>query len=205
MKKIISILVLLTVSSCSFFKKSSPGPLDITEVNPNKMTALTKKHLIKLTRTYDLTPFLYSREVKIESYVTPRSHPVITLNTRSASSPEKILSKLLHEEFHWWAVANPEKTDAAIAELKEKFPRIHGYDEILINKSTYLHLGICWLEYKALEKYIGEEKAKAVITDIMKVDKVYPRIYAMVLRKQSEIGAILQKNSLVPPALKGNI
>ena len=201
MKKIFLILVLLLAFSCSSKKSESQGPFEITEIHPNKMTALTRRHLVKLSKEHDLTPFLYTNKIQIESFVTPRSHPVLTLNTRSAKSPDKVLAKLLHEEFHWWAVNHTENMDKAIAELEAKFPKIPGQDELLHDRSTYLHLAICWLEYKAVAKYLGEERALAVMNDTIKVDKIYPRIYAHVLKRHKDIETILRKNKLIPPAI----
>ncbi|HXH73413.1 MAG TPA: hypothetical protein VNJ08_00500 [Bacteriovoracaceae bacterium] len=201
MIKFLSISLLLLSLSCSLFKKKSEGPLEITEIHPNQMTAMTKKHLIKISKTHNLTPFLYTKEIRIESYVTPRSHPVLTLNTSAANSPDKILATFLHEQFHWWVLLHREKTQKAVDELREKFPTIPGSDEIIDDRTTYLHLAICWLEYKAIKKYLGEERAAKVIEDAIKVEKIYPRIYSLMMKRSKDIELILKKYSLIPKQL----
>ncbi|HXH32415.1 MAG TPA: hypothetical protein VNJ01_16570 [Bacteriovoracaceae bacterium] len=201
MKNIFLPLLFLILASCSSHRIKQEGPLEITEIHPNKMTALTHKHLVQLSRKHDLSPFLYTTKVQIESFVTPRSHPVLTLNTRSAKSPDKVLAVLLHEEFHWWATSNSANTDRAISDLKAKYPKIPGQDELLDDRSNYLHLVICWLEYKAVVKFLGEERALTVINETIKTDKIYPLIYTQVLKHQKDIETILKKHKLIPKAL----
>ena len=104
MKTLILIFSLFALFSCSLSnpKRAIGNDLEITEINPNQWTALTKKNMLMLTKDYDLEPFLFTKKINIQSRVIPHSHPILTLNTRNAEFPLKILSTWLHEEFHWF-------------------------------------------------------------------------------------------------------
>lgn len=174
--------------------------IEITEVNPNRLTALTKQNLFHLAKVYDLKPFLFTKKIQIQSYVVPHSHPVLTLNTRNAERPHQLLSTWLHEEFHWWTTQKKTETDQAIRDLKKIWPAIPvgGAPNV---PSTYLHLVICYLELRALENYLGKKDSRAVINQHIQVDKLYPWIYTQVLKKREIIARIVKKNKLLPPPL----
>lgn len=167
--------------------------IEITEVNPNRLTALTKQNLFHLAKVYDLKPFLFTKKIQIQSYVVPHSHPVLTLNTRNAEKPNLLLSTWLHEELHWWTTQKKTETDLAMKELKKIWP-----DN---TSSTNLHLIVCYLEMRALEHYLGKKDARAVLTQHIRVDKLYPWIYTQVLQKRQLIERIVKKNKLLPPPL----
>lgn len=177
-----------------------PSGLVVEEVNPNKWTGITKQNLYHLAQVYDLSPFLFTKKVRIESQVVPHSHPVLTLNTRNAEKPKKILATFLHEQLHWWINQNPKNTEAAVLELKKIYPQApvttsEGKD------STHLHLLVCYLELRSLEFYLGNKEARDIITSVMKQDKIYPWIYYQVLYKDFAIKAIAEKHKLVPSPL----
>lgn len=195
MKRFLLILFTLSLFSCSTEtpKRVYEDVIEITEINPNRLTALTKQNLFHLAKVYDLKPFLYTKKIQVQSYVIPHSHPVLTLNTRNAEKPNQLLSTWLHEEFHWWTTANKNEVDRAIAELKKTYPKI--------NHSSYLHLIVCYLEHKALVHYLGKQEAHEVINGLVEVDKIYPWIYGQVLQKNKSIGDVLKKHKLIPPPL----
>ena len=178
----------------------TPSGLKITEVGPNKWTALTKQNLFHLAQVYDLTPVLFTKEVNIQSKVIPKSHPVLTLNTRNAEHPKRLLSSFLHEQLHWWAVMNNEKMNLAVKELKKIYPTAPITKGSGPN-STYTHLIICYLEYRTLAYYLGEKESREVISVIMKKDKIYPWIYFQVLNKAFAIKKVVQKHQLLPPPI----
>lgn len=138
--------------------------LDIEEINPNELTALTRDSLISYCQQYDLSEFLFTKKVQISSDGSSQSHPVLTLSTRSAAYPERILSTFLHEQFHWWVVGlNDDDFKSAMLELKELYPELPAEGVSHSVFSTYLHLIICWLEFTATSKYLGELEAEKVI------------------------------------------
>lgn len=205
MKLFILFLLLgtLTIGCASKSDVDHPSGLKVEEINPDKWTALTKQNLLHLAQVYDLRPFLFSKNIRIQTKVIPESHPVITLNTRNAERPQKLLANFLHEELHWWTSMNPVAVEGAINELKKIYPKApktlsYGQD------GTYLHLIICFLEYRALQYYLGKKEAREIITSLMKKDKVYPWIYYQVLNKDYAIRKIVLKHKLLPPPLPQN-
>ena len=174
--------------------------LKVTEIQPNKWTALTKQNLFQLAQVYDLAPVLFTKEIQIQSKVVPKSHPVLTLNTRNAEHPKRLLSSFLHEQLHWWAVINNDKMNHAIKELRKIYPKAPMTRSSGPN-STYIHLIVCYLEYRTLAFYLGEKESREVISVIMKKDKIYPWIYYQVLNKNFAIKKIVQKYTLLPPPI----
>lgn len=180
--------------------KPHPSGLDVTEINANKWTALTKQNLLHLSQVYDLAPFLFTKKVHIESKVIPHSHPVLTLNTRYAEHPNRILSTFLHEELHWWLSKNQKTTDAAVKALKKMYPKAPVTKSMGAN-STFIHLLVCELELRALTFYIGKTEARKILEHIMTKDKIYPWIYRQVLYRNDPIKKIVKKFKLAPPPL----
>lgn len=173
--------------------------IEITEINPNRLTALTKQNLFHLAKVYDLKPFLYTKKIHVQSYVVPHSHPTLTLNTRNAEKPHRQLATWLHEEFHWWAEMKPQEIKKSIQDFKKLYPKLPA-GGAHNDHSTYLHLTICYLEYRALVYFLGQRHALKVLADIVKNDKIYPWIYDQVLTNP-EIGKIVRKHKLLPPPL----
>lgn len=201
MRLFLLIIFILSLFSCSSEqpKRIYEDVIEITEINPNRLTAVTKQNLFHLAKVYDLKPFLYTKKIHVQSYVIPHSHPTLTINTRNVDRPHHLLATWLHEEFHWWAVEKNAETEKAIADLKKVFPKIPagGANN---ERSSYLHLMICYLEYRSLIHFLGAKEAKRVIDETIKDGKVYPWIYNEVLTNP-EIGKIVQKHKLIPAPL----
>lgn len=202
MKVCLLILISIFIWSCSSKKAQDlhPSGLVVHEIEPNKWTLITKQNLLHLAQVYDLSPFLYTKKVNIQSKVIPHSHPVLTLNTRNAENPKKILATFLHEELHWWMDKNSKNTDLAILELKKIYPKAPVVNPKMKN-STWLHLMVCYLELQALEFYLGKKEARGLVTNTMKKDKIYPWVYYQVLYKDFAIKKIVEKHKLIPPIL----
>jgi hypothetical protein len=84
-------------------------------------TALEQRGQAQLERllgTYDLSPWLFTRAVRIESYVIPHSHPVLTLNTRYLDNDTAQVATFIHEQLHWFLVQREAPADSALAELR---------------------------------------------------------------------------------------
>jgi hypothetical protein len=203
MKLFSLILIILSFFGCATQappKRVYEEVIEITEINPNRLTALTKQNLFHLAKVYDLKPFLYTKKIHIQSFVVPHSHPVLTLNTRNAEKPQQLLSSWLHEEFHWWTSSKSADTLLAIADLKKTWPKVEAGAAADI-QSTYLHLIVCYLEYRSLVHFLGEGPAKDLIGSLAAKDKIYPWIYMQVLQKENVISAIVKKHNLLPPPL----
>jgi hypothetical protein len=199
--KLIIFSILLYLTSCASIRiEEHPSGLEVKEIYPSKSTALTKQNLLQLAQVYDLSPFFYTKEVYIQSRTVSHSHPKLVLNTRNAEHPKKLLSSFLHEELHWWFTQNRPQTLFAIKELKKIYPnapvtKSNGPD------STYVHLMVCYLEFRAVSFYLGKTEGRKVISDIMKKDKLYPWIYYQVLNKDFAIKKVVEKYKLVPSVL----
>lgn len=175
--------------------------IEITEIGPNRRTAIAKQNLFHLAKIYDLKPFLFTKKIHIQSYVVPHSHPVLTLNTRHAELPNQLLSTWLHEEYHWWLSLHAQETDAAVREFRKLYPKVPSH----VNGSThssYLHLAICYLEYQTLVHFLGESEARKIIHVIQEKDNIYPWIYTQVLKNDGKIHDVLSRHHLLPPPLK---
>lgn len=195
------LLFILVICGCaSKIEDEHPSGLNIVEIKPNKWTFIMKQNMLQLAQVYDLTPFLFTKTIHIESQVIPHSHPILTLNTRNAEKPKKILATWMHEELHWWMEKNPKATADAIKELKKIYPQAPK-GQGASQDSTYLHLLVCYLEMRTLALYVGEKEARTIIEEIMKKDKIYPWIYYQVLYKNFAIKKLLKKHKLVPPPL----
>lgn len=201
MKFIALLMILISLIGCASKKlEEHPSGLEIIEVTPNKWTSITKQNLLHLAQVYDLSPFLYTKKIQIQPQVKSHSHPVLTLNTRHAENPKKILSTFLHEELHWWLASQKKETSEALRELKKVYPDA-PLNQGATKDSTWLHLIVCYLELKSLSFYIGEKEARGVIYSLMKKDQIYPWVYFQVLNKDFAIKSIVAKNKLLPPPL----
>ncbi len=177
--------------------------LDIKEVKPSKWTALVKQNILHLAQIYDLSPFLYTKDIMIQSEGNTHSLPMLTIDTRNAEKPHKLLAQLLHEEFHHWARLEKVRIDLAVKELKKIYKTLPK-GEKKNPTNTYHHLIICYLEFKALSSFLGRKPASILIIETMKKDKMYPWVYGEVLRNGQAIEKIMARNNLLPSSLKNN-
>lgn len=199
--KILTFLLLAILSGCATSPQApiiADDVMSITEVNPNKWTALTRQNLEHLVQIYDLRPILFTKKIFIESRVIPHSHPNLTLNTRYAEYPKKLLSVFVHEQLHWWAGLKKNDMDKAILEMKKVFPVLPKEGLAKDPESTYLHLVICFLEYKAMIHYLEKKEANKILKDFIQVDKIYPWIYTQVYLKYKTLDPIINKYNLSP-------
>jgi hypothetical protein len=158
----------------------------------------TKDQLERLLRTYDIQQWIFTKSILIDDTAIPHSHPVLSLSTRHIKDDELLLSTFIHEQFHWWASANNDATQKSIAELRAMFPKVPvGAPEGAVDEnSTYLHLVVCYLEYRAMRELLGEFKSRQIM-DFWATDH-YTWIYRTVLEKPREISTVLFKYKLLP-------
>lgn len=155
-------------------------------------TVLLLKDLI---RKYDISDYIFTDKVVVESGVIPHSHPVLTVNTRHNKNIERLFLCFLHEQIHWFAEKNESRTNAAIEDLRIAFPDIpKGPPEGARDEfSSYLHLVINWLEMRAAKKYLGDRHASEVLATM----DVYPGIYKIVVAEEAAIEKVLQRHALI--------
>lgn len=174
--------------------------VEVTEINPDRQTALTKQNFFQLVQIYDISPFLYTSRISIENKVPPRSHPALTLNTKYASSPHKLLAQWLHQEFHWWANSHPGNIRKAILDLKQLYPQVPTTSQET-EKLVYLHFIINYLELRSLEKYLGHKEALKVMREMMKEENHYLWVYQTVIMQSETVKKVIHANKLLPPGL----
>ncbi|MCE7993281.1 MAG: hypothetical protein HEP71_14945 [Roseivirga sp.] len=147
----------------------------------------------EILNKYDLTKWVFTDKIIIEAFAIPHSHPVLTLNTKPQSQDE-LLSTFLHEQIHWYVDENKSSEQKAIAEFKKKYKNVpFGNREGAKDEySTYLHLIVCYLEFKSMVDLVGEERAEKVMRDT----NHYTWIYETVLKDRKSIGKTLAKNKL---------
>lgn len=197
MKKIIFLLCIVVFLNIISLAQNK---IEIALKNGTQAEIQTKEQLQKLLKTYDLSKWTFTNSIVIDEKSIPHSHPVLTLHTRHLKDDELLLSTYIHEQFHWFLAQKDKETDEAIKELRVLFPKVPvgfpegGRDE----KSTYLHLLVCYLEYQADKELLGELKAKQIM-DFWSTDH-YTWIIKTVLERQRDIFNIMSKHKLLPPA-----
>jgi hypothetical protein len=64
-----------------------------------------------------------------------------------------------------------------------------------------LHIAVCWLEFRALKKYLGPDRA----VDIVRKREHYKWIYQTVMKDEDIIESVMVEqgiNTVIPPAPK---
>lgn len=159
----------------------------VTRHNAPEEVAL-KARVEAVVVRYQLGKWLYTKDIRIDKDAwPPHSHPVLTLGVRKAMPDDDLylVGSLLHEQFHWHMVLNskfmPDETRALV---QAKFPGLDprqpkgSGDE----SSTYNHVLVCYMEYKALAGIFGEAAALSAI----KSHPFYTGIYALIADKQNQ-------------------
>ena len=199
MKKILVHIISFVLLGQLVIAQTAPAQLEITLKNNDQREQQTKQQLQRLLSTYDVSNWMFTRKVVIESgSVIPHSHPVLTLSTRHLKDDELLLSTFVHEQLHWYLVEKFKETEEAYKELRSMFPKVPvGFPEgAKDEESTYKHILVCYLEYQAVRVLLGELKAKQVM-DFWAVDH-YTWIYKTVLEREREIVTLMRKHKLFP-------
>ncbi len=156
-----------------------------------------RKQLVRLIEEYglDIDRWIFTDKVLIQSYEIPHSHPVLTLNTQYLDNDQEQLATFLHEQIHWYADIESNKTEEIIDVFKKMYPTVPvGKGEGARSEySTYLHLMVCWLEFDAVRKLIDEETARSLLAD----KSYYRWIYKKVLEDTESIGKVLHEHEMV--------
>ena len=172
--------------------------LEIALKRGSKGEEETKDQLQRLIKTYDLAKWTFTNSILIDEEAIPHSHPILTLSTRHVKDDELLLSTFVHEQAHWFLTQNQKATEDAKKELRAMFPKVpikppEGASD---EESTYLHLIVIYLEYRADRELVGELKARQIM-EFWATDH-YTWIYKTVLERPRDIGNIAFKHKLVP-------
>ncbi len=172
---------------------ASPVTIDLAHGSPREQQ--TKATLEQVLAAYDLKEYTFTRRVVIDQAAVNHAIPVLTLNTRFASSPDDLLSSYVHEQLHWHTGGGQSpRQQAAVAELRRMYPGApvglpEGAETAF---STYGHLVVCYLEIVADRKLLGAERTAAVIAR----KGHYTWIYATVLRDERKIATVVDRHRL---------
>lgn len=170
-------------------------PLEITLASGSELESQARDQLLRLLAQFDLDPWRFTGRVRIETGAIPHSHPVLTLNTRYVDRDHLALCTYLHEQIHWWVSARDQQREAAIAEAHERWPEVPVLPEGARSiYSTYLHLAVCSLEYRALAELLGEATAREILGD----RPFYTWIYRVILDEPEWFDRWLARHDLIP-------
>jgi hypothetical protein len=189
-------LPLIALFLCS--GASAQTAIEISLKKNSKAEQQTKEQLQRLLKTYDLTKWIFTKSIEIDEEAIPHSHPVLTLSARHVKDDELLLSTFVHEQAHWFLTQNDKNAEAAKKELRILFPNVpvafpEGAND---ENSSYLHLIVIYLEYRAGRELLGELKARQVM-EFWATDH-YTWIYKTVLGRPRDIGNIALKYKLIP-------
>lgn len=181
------------------------APIEIRLQHGDVAETQTRDQLLRLLKTYDVDPWIFTRTVIIDSSpkTIPHSHPVLTLSVRHLKDDDLLLSTFVHENLHHFLAQNRERTEAAKKELRAVFPKVPvGYpDGADSEDSGYEHLIVTYLEYRADKELLGELRAFTVFEFWTKDH--YRWIYNRIFEDGYQIGPIVRKNGLIPGAPGG--
>ncbi|MGH9796261.1 MAG: hypothetical protein ACRD5G_15955 [Candidatus Acidiferrales bacterium] len=123
---------------------------------------------------------------------------MLTLNTRYLDNDLWQLSTYVHEQLHWFISDRQQALRKATDDLRKGYPDVpKGPPEgARDERSTYLHLLVCYLEYDGLQQIVGPETARAQIEKL--ADHHYKWVYRTVLKDGEKIRTILERHKLMP-------
>lgn len=186
-------IITLFITFCSLSAMAQSPEITFTTKNDTDPEKAVIPRVQEILDKYDLSKWVFTDKIIIEAFAIPHSHPVLTLNTKPQSQDE-LLSTFIHEQLHWYVDENKDSELKAIADFKKEYKNVpHGNREGAKDEySTYLHLIVCYLEFKSMAMLVGEERAEKV----MRETNHYTWIYETVLKDRDLIGKIIASNKL---------
>jgi len=151
-----------------------------------------------LLAEYDVSKWIFTREILIEEGAIPHSRPILTISPRNFSDELLFLSTFLHEQIAWFLYSGEHLRgiNLAIGELRQLYPEapVGGTEEGAKDEdSNYRHLISNFLEFSAMVEVVGEELAVAT----MERKDHYIWVYETVLSDADKIEEIAQKYDLI--------
>ncbi len=180
--------MLLMLSALVSLPAFAAQTLNVVSVNNDPKELALKVRVEQVVKKYKLEKWLYTGKIHIDKNVwPPHSHPVLTLGVRDVPADDDLYlaGLLLHEQFHWNMVLNAKFMPAeTAARTKVKFPSLNPNAPKGAGgeTSTYNHVLVCYMEYKALASVFGEEAARKAL----KALPFYTDIYALVSDRKNQ-------------------
>jgi hypothetical protein len=186
---------LAAIALCATLPPAAAAQVTIELASNTGLEQRGREQLERLLRTHDLSPWYFTRTVRIESHVIPHSHPVLTLNTRWLQNDTAQVATFIHEQLHWFLVEREAATEAAIADLRRMFPEVPAQkpEGAKDEESTYLHLLVCTLELDGTARIFGEAAARRTL----EAWKHYTWVYRQVLDRPEALRQVLRSHGLV--------
>jgi hypothetical protein len=164
----------------------------VSLVNGSPDEARTRVRLLALLGRYNLTKWQFTDQIQIEDEVAAHSHPVLTMNTRNADDDALLLAVYIHEQLHWFILANSEMSGCTIRAFRAMYPDVpvdfpEGCGS---ERSNYLHFLVCYFEYKGLIELLGPDDARATFERCAR-RPFYRFIYRAVLQDFTAMSAVI--------------
>jgi hypothetical protein len=139
--------------------------LSILTKNDTAPETAAMKRLERIVTQYDISPYVFTNKIVVESQVIPHSHPILTLNSFPYTDDNIVLETFIHEQLHWFFESRQEDVDGAVEELKQKYPNAPWGPPVgcVDQTSTYEHLLLCWLSNQAMHRLVGTDAAAKVL------------------------------------------
>ena len=171
---LLAALATLTASTAA----AQGTPLDVSLAHGDQRELATRDQLLGLLARYQLTPWLFTRTVRIDRTEIPHSHPVLTLHTQHLGDDDALLSTFIHEEFHWLANDRQAAVARATARFRTLYPEVPAREAggARDDRSTYLHLVVCDLELQGLTRLVGAERARRTLAGMNHYQWIYDKV-----------------------------
>lgn len=163
--------------------------ISISLKNNNEAEQITKKLLERILEKYKLDGWVLCQDITIEQGASGKAFPLIRLSAHD--NEDKLLAQFLHEQIHWIEKGREGEMESTVEELKNIFPNvpINKPEGGGNQKSTYIHLIICRLEFLALKAVLGEEKAQRMVSS----NNNYTWIRKIVIDNGSVIDSVIKR------------
>lgn len=197
LKLVAAVLITIPVTSSPILAQQRDASISIALSANSPDETEARVQLRRILDSWDVTPWMFTRELRIDARAIPHSHPVLTVNTRYLRNDTAQVATFVHEQLHWFLERHRAATDSAIADLKSVFPDAPSGPPAGARDqySTYLHLLVCLLEYDALVSLVGKDAADRTLRSWTH----YSWVYKQVLERPALIRPTLKKYGLDSP------
>jgi hypothetical protein len=155
--------------------------------------------VLEMRERFDLTPFEFTKKLRIAPTEMPHSHPRLTLN-RWVRDEIGLLTTYLHEQLHWYETwfsqAHEAQWREILSRLRQRYPTVPvgGADGARDEFSTYLHLVVNWLEVDVAARFVERAQVERHVRAL----PFYRWCYATALMDCKPLGALYEEQGLLP-------
>src|SRR5467141_2060331 len=196
-KDIQSTMSLVAIALVSARAKAQTPKLNIRTKHGIPVEEQRKEQMERLAKQYELKKYTITRDIMVVRGAMNHSYPVLTLNLRFLDNDDLALSAYVHEQGHWVLMERHRADNPALFEdLQRTFPNLEirvpdGDGEL---RSSYFHIAVCMLEWRAMEDLVGAERARKVIE--WKQGDHYKAIYSTLLNHREQAESVLNTHGV---------